>query len=315
MRIGIDILGGDFVPHAPLDGAILAQETLTDCPELVLVGPPDVIEAQLRARGVALDRFTILPATDSIAMKAHPAKAVVAQPDASIPLGVRGIQAGQLDAFVTAGNTGATVVAAVMLLGMVAGFQRPVLAALYPTGSGVSMLCDVGANVDCKPELLHQFGIIGSVYMHAALGVAHPRVALLNIGEEPSKGTAAAQAAYAMLEADSHLNFVGNAEGRDMLAGKADVFVCDGYTGNIVLKYAESFYPILKQYAPHDPGVEAYNYEAIGGLPALGVNGTVIIGHGISSPQAFVSMIRQAQSCVAAQLPQALATALAAPKT
>lgn len=298
MRIGIDAMGGDFFPKAPVEGAVQAKAAWPEL-ELVLVGQKDRIEQELKALDVSADDFSILHADEYVDMNESASQALRSKPNSSIQVGINAHKAGELDAFLSAGNTGALLATALFGMGLLDGVERPTVGGLYPVNGTYSFLLDVGANIDCKPPLLVQLGVIGSTFMRTMFDIDKPRVALLNIGEEPGKGTQTVQDAYKLFEEQKVVNFIGNAEGRDMIAHKADVYVTDGFTGNILLKYAESFYHVLKDKAdPNDDSVEAFNYENVGGLPFLGVNGNVLVGHGISGPYAFKQMICRAKETV-----------------
>jgi len=311
MRIGIDAFGGDFVPENPLRGVLLALDELPTGAEIWLIGK----EAELRAAAARIglpleDPVHLLPASEVIEMEENPARSIVQKPDSSIVVGIQALKEGKLDAFISAGNTGAVVAASVLKLGNLPGVSRPTLGAFYPYAeSRYSLICDVGANVDCKPEHLLQFARLGTVYMREVAGIESPRVALLNIGEEPSKGNLLAQQAYALLEQHPDIHFVGNAEGRVLTRGFADVYVTDGFVGNILLKFGESLYELLREQVPPNPILERLNYENIGGLPFIGAQGNVLIGHGISSPKAFRNMVREAIALVQARLTEKIALA------
>jgi glycerol-3-phosphate acyltransferase PlsX len=278
--------------------------------EIVLVGPKATIESELQQRGEDPAGFPILEADQVVGMDEGATSAIRNKPQSSLVLGVQHLSGQALDVFISAGNTGAFLSAAVMMLGLQEGVMRPSIGALYPHEKGYSFLCDVGANTDCKPELLRQFGIMGAIFMQAVMGIAQPRVALMNIGEEKSKGTQAVQQAYQLLESTERLNFIGNAEGRDLVAQKSDVYVMDGFTGNILLKFAESFYYIFKKKMPDDPDIENFNFQNIGGLPFLGVNGNVVLGHGISNAEAFKNMIYRGRELVEVNLQDKISKAL-----
>lgn len=295
MRIGIDIMGGDFWPQAPIEGALLARQAYGDAVALVLIGDEELIRAELTARGQDPGGFEIVHTTEYVGMDESPTKGIAAKPRASINVGIGLIKAGQLDGFVSAGNTGAMLVASVMGLGKIPGVSRPTLAVLFPNHNGeLALLCDVGANVDSKPEHILHYGLLGSVFMESVRKVARPKVGLINVGEEDSKGPADVKAAHQLLRNASRINFIGNVEGRDIYQAIADVYVCDGYTGNIVLKFAESMYDVLKERFPGEPFVENFNFENYGGVPILGIRGISIIGHGISNGKAIASMVSSA---------------------
>jgi glycerol-3-phosphate acyltransferase PlsX len=263
----------------------------------VLIGDEEVIVRELEKNGRNASDFEIVHAAESIEMAAHPVKAIAQSPHSSINIGVQLVKSGQLDGFVSAGNTGAMLVASIFGLGKIDGVARPTIGSLFPNAKGgITLLCDVGANVDCKPEALYHFGILGSVYVKSMLNVENPRVALLNVGEEDTKGPNVVQQAFQLMKDSPLINFVGNMEGRDVYHGKAEIYVCDGFTGNIVLKFAESLYDAFKTRFTGDPVMETFNFENYGGVPVLGINGIVIIGHGISTPKAIANMIHQAVS-------------------
>jgi glycerol-3-phosphate acyltransferase PlsX len=314
MRIGIDTMGGDFIPQNPLQGVALALPALPAEVEIVLVGEPELLKREAPRYGITLNgQVHVLPASQVIGMEENPARAVVQKSDSTINVGIQALKEGQIDAFISAGNTGAVVAASVLKLGNLPGVSRPTLGAFYPYGDNhYSLICDVGANVDCKPEHLVQFALLGTVYMRAVMGIPNPRVALLNIGEEPSKGNLLAQQAYALLQENPYIHFVGNAEGRVLPKGFADIYVTDGFVGNILLKFGESLYELLREKVPPNPVLERLNYENIGGLPFLGTRGNIIIGHGISSPKAFRNMIFRALAIAKANLSERIAEAFQA---
>lgn len=299
MRIGVDILGGDFWPAAPVEGAVLALEKFGPDVDLVLIGDESLIRQELAKHGVDPGRFSIVHTTEAVGMEESPTKAIASKPNSTINVGIGLVKVGKLDGFVSAGNTGAMLVASVMGLGRIPGVNRPTIGALFPNHKGEPiLLCDVGANVDSKPEHIFHYGILGSVYMETVRKVASPRVGLMNVGEEESKGSADVKAAHHLFKESNRVNFVGNVEGRDIYHGKADVYVCDGFTGNIVLKFGESMYDVLSNRFPGDEFVETFNFENYGGVPILGIRGISIIGHGISNGKAIASMIGSAVDAV-----------------
>ena len=238
----------------------------------------------------------------------HPAKAFQAKSNSSIAVGFGYLAKGLIDGFASAGSTGAMMVGSMYAVKPVEGVIRPTISSLIPTVSGGhALLLDVGLNVDCKPEVLAQYGLIGSIYAEAVLGIERPRVAVLNIGEEEAKGNAQSKATHELLKADTRINFVGNVEGSHLFSGKvADVVVCDGFVGNTVLKMAEGLYRINRALGGDNAFWEEMNYENVGGTPVLGVNAPVIIGHGCSSPKAIRSMIRTTAQCIRAGLTERL---------
>jgi glycerol-3-phosphate acyltransferase PlsX len=305
MRVGIDILGGDYFPVAPLEGVLLAQKEIQydRTKEIVLIGDEALIQQFEEEHQVTLD-FPRIHASEAITMEDNPAKAIMAKRNSSIVVGLQALKEGKIDAFISAGNTGAIIAGSVLILGTIPGVIRPTLGVIYPPllGSKPTLLCDVGANTDCKPEYLAQFAQLGSIYMRSVYKVERPEVAILNIGEEATKGNQVVRTAYQLMEKDRTLNFVGNIEGRHIIKNKVDVLVCDGFVGNILLKYGESFYLLFKQKLPDDPLLDKFNFEKIGGLPLIGVEGIVIIGHGISGPKAFKNMILRAFEVAERQL-------------
>jgi glycerol-3-phosphate acyltransferase PlsX len=291
MRIGIDVMGGDYYPSAPIEGAILANGVLDRQNRISLFGPADIILTQLMERQYQPERFDIIDCPEFITMAENPAKAVLQKQNATINVGMRMLKEGAIDAFVSAGNTGAILTGAVLNLGCLPTITRPTIGAVYPNTESPFIICDVGANTECKPEQLVQFAYLGYTYMQHVFKLQKPRVALLNIGEEKHKGPANIQQTYALLERHPTLPFVGNIEGWDLFAGKAEVIVCDGFTGNILLKFIESLYPRFRSQVKNTEILDYLNFETIGGLPLLGLNGAVIVGHGISTPVAFRTMI------------------------
>jgi len=292
MKIAVDAMGGDFAPKAIVEGVLLAAANLPPIVTLVLIGRQSVIEELLGPRPANIE---IVDAEDVIDMGEHPTKALSQKPNSSIGIGFKLLKDGRVQAFCSAGNTGAMHVGALFSIKATEGVLRPCIAGYVPqiTG-GTAIMLDIGANADCKPEMLAQFGEIGSLYTQHTFGIDRPRVALMNIGQEDQKGSLIAQAAYQLLKDNRRISFIGNVEGGDFFAGKADVLVTDGFTGNTLFKLGESFYQMARQRGISDEFIDRTNYESIGGSPILGVNGNVIIAHGISSPLAIQNMIRLA---------------------
>ena len=292
MKIGIDILGGDFAPDANISGAILAQKKLEGNATIVLIGDENQIKLDLETRGVEESLFEIVHAPDVITMHDHPTRAIPQKPNSSISVGFDLLATKKIDAFASTGNTGAMLVGAIYKINTIPGIIRPCITSVLPTfNGGNSVLLDVGSNADCKPDVLYQFAVLGALYAKNVYGIENPRVGLLNIGEEETKGNLLTIAVHKMLSESEEVNFIGNIEGRDIFLGKADVIVCDGFTGNIVLKQAEGIYYIMKKRAIQDDYFDRFNYENYGGTPILGVKGNVIIGHGISNEKAVMNMI------------------------
>ena len=297
-------MGGDFAPEAAVQGAVVALEAIGPDSRIVLFGDEAKIKAVLEAEGCSAERFDIVATTEVIEMGDHPAKAFQAKADSSITVGFGYLAKGAIDGFASAGSTGAMMVGSMYAVKPIEGVIRPAISSIVPTIAGrPALLLDVGLNVDCKPEVLAQYGLIGSIYAEAVLGIGKPRVAVLNIGEEETKGNAQTKATYELLKEDGRINFVGNVEGSYIFTGQvADVIVCDGFVGNTVLKMAEGLYRINKKLGGGNAFWDAMNYENVGGTPVLGVNAPVIIGHGISSARAIKSMILSTEQCIKADL-------------
>lgn len=299
MKIGLDMMGGDLAPLEAAKG-VLAYLNQSDAPaRLQLIGDTAQITPLLESLQIPAGRVDLIHAPQVIDMHEHPTRALKEKPHSSISIGFHLLASGKIDAFISAGNTGAMLVGALFSIKAVEGVLRPTISTIIPKENGqTGLLLDVGLNADCKPEQLNQFAIMGSVYAQLILGIDNPRVALLNVGEEEGKGNLLAQATYPLLKENKHINFVGNIEGRDVLLNKADVMVCEGFTGNIILKLAESLYDISRAQNIDSPYFERFNFENYGGTPVLGVAKPVIIGHGISKETAFKNMILVAQKMV-----------------
>ncbi len=295
MKIGIDVLGGDFAPEANLQGAALARHELSDGETIVLLGDRDAILSGLSALNEDPSLYEIIHAPDSITMEDHPTRAIPQKPNSSIAVGFDLLSRGDIHAFASTGNTGAMLVGAIYKINSIPGIIRPCITSILPCEDGSqSIILDVGSNADCKPDVLLQFAELGSLYSKHVYGTENPRIGLLNIGEEPSKGNLLTQSTYKLMEGCDTINFIGNIEGRDIFLGKADVVVCDGFTGNVVLKEAEGIYTLMRKRGIRDEYFDRFNYENYGGTPILGVKGNVIIGHGISNKKAVKNMILHA---------------------
>ena len=292
MKIGIDILGGDFAPDANVAGAVLAKKELPNDVQLVLLGDRDQISSGLSLLGENPTDYEIVHAPDIITMHDHPTRAIPQKPNSSIAVGFDLLASKQIQAFASTGNTGAMLVGSIYKINTVPGIIRPCITSTLPQIDGSkTILLDVGSNADCKADVLYQFAVLGALYSKNVYGVENPRVALLNIGEEESKGNLLTLAAHKLLAESDEINFIGNLEGRDIFFAKADVIVCDGFTGNIVLKEAEGIYTLMRKRGIQDEYFDRFNYENYGGTPILGVKGNVIIGHGISNDIAVKNMI------------------------
>ncbi len=304
MRIGLDVMGGDFAPDAVIEGAVDALNLLPAEDRLVLIGDSNAIREKLASLEAEASRFEIIHTSQVIEMADHPAKAYSQKRDSSIAVGFGMLKSGLIDGFASAGNTGAILVGASYTLNVIPGVFRPALATLIPSVDGrSSVLLDVGINPDCKPDILLQYALLGSIYAKYVLKIDNPRVGLLNIGVEESKGSAAVKNAYELLKESSDINFIGNIEGHDLFSTEMpDVIVCDGFVGNVVLKMAEKFYVISKDRGISDPFFDRLNFENVGGTPVIGINDNVIIGHGISRRKAIMNMILQTRTVVHADL-------------
>ena len=323
-------MGGDRAPEVVVEGALRAVASVGDGLKVLLFGPQARLQEELQRQGAPVDgSIEVMEAPEVIGMGEAPAVAVRTKQNSSIHLGLLAHKSGQADAFVSAGNTGAVMAAALFILGRLPGVARPSVMGFYPTTQSYSVILDVGTNVDCKPEHLVQFARMGAIYAEAILKRENPTVALMNIGEEPGKGNEQVKAAYALLEQTAGLRFKGNIEGRDVLHHAADVIVCDGFVGNIMLKLGESLataFPRMvaaemerQGLAPEERqligrvlgGVQKrFNYEEYGGAPLLGVAGNVLIGHGGSTARAVERMILTAAEVAHQNIAGAIASAL-----
>ncbi len=313
MKIALDAMGGDRAPAVTIEGALAAETEIGSDAVIVLVGRQDAIASEIARLGVSSRRFEIVDARDVVAMDEQPSATLRKKKESSIAVGLRLHSEGYVQGFISAGNTGAVAANALIILGRIKGVERPAIATYVPTKAGGCILLDVGASIEAKPSHLVQYAIMGTCYAECALGKPEPRVGLLNIGEESSKGTVVMQEAHHLLKA-SGLNFVGNVEGRDIFAGSVDVTVCDGFVGNIVLKFAESVvdmvYGVMKQSVTADlraklgalllkPAFkrlrETFDYAEYGSAPLLGVDGVCMICHGSSSPRAIKNAVLAAR--------------------
>ncbi len=305
MRIGLDVMGGDFAPAEAMKGVQLYLEQHTDENiHLVLFGNSEAVAPYISLIEPYKHRYTFVETTDNIGMHEHPTKAMKEKPDSSIAKGFGYLHNGAIDTFISAGNTGAMLVGIMFSVKAIDGIIRPCIISPVPrVDGGYNFMLDVGLNSDCKPEHLVQFAQLGSLYVKHMLGVEKPAVGLLNIGEEEGKGNILAQATYPLLKELSDINFIGNIEGRDIFLKKAQVIVCEGFVGNIALKLAESVYEILhEEKGIKDPFIDNFNFELYGGLPVLGINKPVLIMHGISHAMAFKNIIGVATKCISSNL-------------
>jgi glycerol-3-phosphate acyltransferase PlsX len=310
-------MGGDYAPQNVIAGALDALRESQGRFEVLFVGPESVLGKELRvAPGSGGLAYQVVDASQIIEMHDPATVGLKGKRNSSISVGLTLHKEGKADAFVSAGHSGAVMSTSTLVLGRIAGIGRPTIGAFLPSQQGVCLLVDAGVNVDCKPQHLYEFGLMGSVYASDAMGVENPTVGLLSIGEEESKGNEAVRDAYKLFR-KSRLNFIGNVEGRDILEGKAHVVVCDGFVGNVILKFAESvpgfFKDRMRKLAERSlrakvlgllirgslrSMMKSLDYEEYGGVPILGVNGVSIIGHGKSTPKAIKSMIFRAEEMV-----------------
>ncbi|MEO5595482.1 MAG: phosphate acyltransferase PlsX [Chitinophagaceae bacterium] len=303
MNIGLDMMGGDFAPLEAAKGIRLYLTEHADSLTLFLFGDETQLTPLLVQENIPPEKIKIVHAPQTIGMHEHPAKALKEKQQSSIAVGFHYLASHKIDAFISAGNTGAMLVGAMFSIKVIDGVLRPTISTVIPKENGkTGILLDVGLNADCKPENLNQFAILGSLYARHILGIENPRVSLLNMGEEEGKGNILAQAAYTLLKQNNHINFIGNAEGRDILFDKCDVMVCEGFTGNVVLKMAESIYDITRAKNIEHEYLDRFNFEYYGGTPVLGVAKPVIIGHGISQSKAYNNMIAIAAKMIESDL-------------
>jgi len=300
MNIALDMMGGDYAPLETIKGVklFLSENNKYDV-DLTLIGDENKLIPLINEHEITAENITVVHASEVIEMQEHPTKALKEKQQSSISIGFHLLASGKTDAFISAGNTGAMMVGSLYSIKAITGVARPAIGAYIPGEDGkLSLLVDVGLNADCKPENLAQFALLGSLFSKYILNDENPRVALINVGEEEGKGNILCQATYPLLKENQRINFIGNVEGRDLLMGKAEIYICDGYTGNVILKFAESIYDIVQKRKIDDEYFNRFNFEMYGGVPVLGVNKPVIIGHGISTAGAFNNMILMAKKMI-----------------
>lgn len=304
MRIGIDIMGGDYAPEAILKGAILAQKVVEPTSTIVLIGDEGKAREFLKNAGVDENCFEFAHASEVIEMGDHPTKSFSQKSDSSISVGFRLLAEGKIDGFASAGNTGAMMVGSMFSVKAIEGVSRPTISAILPRPAGNdAILLDVGLNSDCKPEVLYQYGILGKIYAQHVMNHSNPKVGLLNVGSEEEKGNLLAKATFELMKDSKDFDFLGNCEGHDLFKDDGpDVIVCDGFVGNVVLKEAEAFYKLFRQRGLKDEYFERFNFANYGGTPVLGVNAPVIIGHGISNDTAIKNMILLTENVIRVNL-------------
>jgi phosphate acyltransferase len=312
MKIGLDVMGGDFAPDAIIEGAVDALSHLTEEEHLFLIGDKTAIGSKLGEMQVDPSIFHIIPTTQVIEMADHPAKSFSQKQDSSIAVGYGMLKSGSLDGFCSAGNTGAMLVGASYTVKPIPGVLRPALATILPCiDNRDSVILDVGLNPDCKPEVLLQYAILGSIYAKYVLGTENPSVGLINLGEEETKGTPAIKAAYELMKEYPGINFAGNIEGNHLFRETmTDVVVCDGFVGNVILKQGEAFHHIYKSRGLKDAYFDRLDFENYGGTPIVGINANVVIGHGISKRKAIMNMVLQTRAVVHANLAQKIKEAI-----
>ena len=303
IRVGLDIMGGDFAPEAAVKGAIMALDVVGQDCRITLFGDDVRFREILAAEGCSAEHFDIVATSQIIEMSDHPVRAFQQKPDSSIVVGFRHLAEGRIDGFASAGSTGAMMVGSTQVVKVIDRVIRPAISTVVPTTAGRPvMLLDIGLNVDCRADVLEQYALIGSIYSKSVLGIENPRVALLNIGGEASKGNLQAKAAYELMQVGNdtgRYNFVGNVEASHIFTSEvADIVVCDGFVGNTVLKLAEGLYSINKKVGTTNAFWEGLNYEHTGGTPVLGINAPVVIGHGKSTPQAIKNMILSTEQAI-----------------
>lgn len=326
LRIAIDAAGGDHFPQNPVKGAIMALEERDDI-HIILLGPEKLVSDEIEKQGYTGNRLTVVNAPDIIGMDESPSHALKTKKNSSMAIGLTMHAQGKCDAFFSAGNTGALLGASMFILGKIEGVHRPTIGSIYPSVEGIKFMLDVGANIDVKPEVLVQFGIMGKVFVKNMLGIPNPRLGLMNIGEEEEKGRENVRQAYALLKGRE--DFVGNIEGRDVLQGKADVYICDGFVGNLLLKLGESIPENILRIIHRSERAKSltkeqlgliqsvmldalapFDYQLVGGVPFLGINGVSLVGHGGSSPLAIKNSILSAEKMVQKKVNEQIKEAL-----
>ncbi len=303
MNIGIDMMGGDFAPQEAVKGLKLYLSGNPKADTLLGIGDEILVKPLLEEYGVSSPFLHLLHAPEVIGYHEHPTKALKEKQRSSIAIGFHMLATGKIDAFISAGNTGAMLVGAMFSIKAIEGVLRPTIATIVPKISGkTGLLLDVGLNADCKPEQLNQFAVLGSLYCQHILNINNPKIGLMNVGEEEGKGNLLAQSTFPLLKENTRINFVGNIEGRNVFDDASDVILCDGFTGNILLKMAESIYDLTQKRGINDAYFNRFHYENYGGTPVLGVAKPVIIGHGISKAESFKNMILVAEKMIESDL-------------
>ncbi|PKP53699.1 MAG: phosphate acyltransferase PlsX [Bacteroidetes bacterium HGW-Bacteroidetes-1] len=311
LRLGLDVTGGDFAPAVTLDGLVLLLPELKEGEIVVLFGDEEIIRSTVDSNLIETGRVEIVHSPEVIGMGEKPIKAFQGKKQSSIVKGFEFLHERKIDTFASAGNSGAMMVGAMNVVNTIPGIIRPSSVVMIPKLSGTSnIILDVGTNPDAKPDVLYQYGFLGSLYAKYVLGVEDPKVGLLSIGEEEKKGNLLVQSAYMLMKETQDFNFIGNVEGRDLFNDKTDVVVCDGFTGNIVIKQIQAMFRIMQKRGLVDDYFARFNYELHGGSPIIGINGNVVLGHGISSPLAIKNMMLLARNVAASQLNKKIKEAL-----
>ncbi len=305
------MMGGDYAPAEAVHGIVAWNKESEANTHLLLLGAEAELQQLLSEQDIPESLYTIVECPDVIGYHDHPVKALKEKPRSTIATGFGFLAQQKADAFISAGNTGAMLVGSMFSLKPIEGVLRPTISTIIPRENGkTGLLLDVGINSDCKPEHLNQFASMGAAYAKIILGIENPRVGLLNIGEEESKGNQLAQNTYPLLKANANIHFVGNIEGRGILEDQADIIICDGFTGNVLLKLLESIYPITRRQGIEHPYFKRFHFEQYGGTPVLGVAKPVIIGHGVSGSESFKNMILLAEKMIETNFIEALKSRL-----
>jgi phosphate acyltransferase len=311
MRIGLDVSGGDFAPKATLHGALMALKELPASDRIVLIGDKDIILSFLKEEKVDPNKFSIVDAPDVISMDEQPTKALINKSESSIAVGFRMLKHKEIHGFCSAGSSGAMMVGSIYSVNTIQGIIRPSTPAYIPKeNGGHCILIDVGTNPDSKPDVMYQFGLLGAIFAESVFHVKGPRVGLLNIGSEEKKGSLTTQSAFQLMKDSKDFHFIGNVEGRELFRDNVDVIVCDGFVGNIVLKQIEAMYRVFAKRGVKDPYLDRFNYENYGGTPILGINSTVLVGHGISNGNAIRRMIMMTKDVYESKLTSKIKHAL-----
>lgn len=311
MRIGLDVFGGDFAPQATLDGLALFMDALGKEDVVVLLGDEAIMRERIDPALLSSNQIEFEHAPEVITMSDSPTKAFQTKRNSSIVRGFELMRTGRIDGFASAGNSGAMMVGSVYAINTIPGVIRPSSVVLIPkVNGGHTVILDVGTNPDAKADVLYQYGILGSLYAEHVLNIQSPKVGLLNIGTEDKKGNLLVQSTFLLMKDTTDYNFIGNVEGRDLFGEKADVVICDGFTGNVVIKQIQAMYRLMEKRGLLDEYFNRFNYELVGGSPIVGINGAVVIGHGISSALAIKNMMLMLRDVSASLLHEKIKVAI-----